>query len=473
MNRLWVRLTLALVAITLVSVVIVAVLANVTATAQLRELASRQDAIAQNALMQDLAEYYRVNSSWAGVNELLDTVKAPRPTPPSNRKPPRPNGLRGPATYLLADSDGRIIVDDQRRREGQPLPGDERSVALPIELDGKAVGYLMANSPEQELLLDARNLFLAQLQRNLVYAGLIASLIAVIMGALISRAIVAPLAQLAQAARAFSARQWDTRTQPNGTQEIDDVAHAFNNMAESLQQAEVNRRNLTADIAHELRTPLSVIQGNLRAMLDDVYPLERSEIANVYDETRLLSRLVEDLRELALAEAGQIELKPQAIDVSRLLQATADQFAVAADARGITLDMQELRSLPAAFADGDRAGQVLRNLINNALRHTPEGGRVTLAAQLTQSFIKLIIQDTGEGIAPEDLPLVFDRFYRGDKSRARASGGTGLGLAIAKTLVEAMGGQIGVESRVSQGSRFWFTLPIVKPTTKLRAGHES
>ena len=374
---------------------------------------------------------------------------------------------------MLADADGRIIVDDQHKREGQPLPSDERNMALPVQLDGNTVAYLMANSPEQELLIEARNLFLAQLQRNLVVAGLIASVIAVVIGALISRAIAAPLAQLAQAARAFSARQWNTRTQPNGTQEIDDVAHAFNNMAESLQQAEVNRRNLTADIAHELRTPLSVIQGNLRAMLDDVYPLERSEIANVYDETRLLSRLVEDLRELALAEAGQIELKPQAIDVSRLLQATADQFAVAADARGINLEVQKLGTLPAAFADGDRAGQVLRNLINNALRHTPEGGHVTLAAQLTQPYIKLIIQDTGEGIAPEDLPLVFDRFYRSDKSRARSSGGTGLGLAIAKTLVEAMGGQIGVSSSIGQGSTFWFTLPVVKPSPKWHAGHES
>jgi two-component system, OmpR family, sensor kinase len=463
MNRLWVRLTLALVAITLTSVIIVAVLANVTAVSQFGEFVSRQDAINQTQLTEALADYYQANGNWEGVSVVLDAAKSARPPLSSNRRPPlRPNGLRGPTTYLLADADGRIVVDDQRKRVGEALPGDERSVALPIQLDGKTVGYLMANSPEQELLLEARQLFLSQLRRNLVFAGLIASVIAVVIGALISRAIVSPLAQLAQAARAFSARQWNMRTQPNGTQEIDDVAHAFNNMAESLQQAEVNRRNLTADIAHELRTPLSVIQGNLRAMLDDVYPLERSEIANVYDETRLLSRLVEDLRELALAEARQIELKPQAIDVSRLLQATADQFAIAADARGVSLAVQPLGLLPAVFADGDRAGQVLRNLINNALRHTPEGGRVTLMAELNPGHVRLSVRDTGEGITPDDLPLVFDRFYRSDKSRARASGGTGLGLAIAKTLIEAMSGQIGVESRVGQGSTFWFTLPVVR-----------
>jgi two-component system OmpR family sensor kinase/two-component system sensor histidine kinase BaeS len=463
MNRLWVRLTLALVAITLLSVIIVAVLANVTATAQFQQFVSRQDAITQTQLTEALAEHYQTTGGWDGVSELFEKI---RPAPPSTSDRPRPNRPggargRGPTTYLLADADGRILVDDQRKRLGEMLPGAEMSVALPIEVEAKTVGYLVANSPEQELLLDARQLFLSQLQRNLVFAGLIASAIAVALGALISRAIASPLANLAQAARALSARKWDTRAQPKGTQEIDDVAHAFNNMAESLQQAEVNRRNLTADIAHELRTPLSVIQGNLRAMLDDVYPLERSEIANVYDETRLLSRLIEDLRELALAEAGQIELKPQAIDVSRLLQATADQFAIAADARDVSLTVQPpVVALFAAFADGDRAGQVLRNLINNALRHTPEGGHVSLLASSQGAFVRLSVTDTGEGIAPDDLPLVFDRFYRSDKSRARASGGTGLGLAIAKTLVEAMGGQIGVESQLGQGSTFWFTLPV-------------
>ena len=462
MNRLWLRLTLALVAITLVSVLIVAVLANITATAQFRQFVGRQDAISQAQLIDTLADYYQAKGSWEGVSNVLATARAPfaPPTPAGSKGPPLPRRTRGPTNYVLADANGHIVIDDQRKRVGMALSGEEQAVALPITLADRPIGFLMANSQEQELLLEAQQSFLSQLRRNLIFAAVIASVMAVVMGALISRAIASPLSKLTQAARAFSARQWDTRAQRNGTQEIIEVADAFNNMAQSLQQAEVNRRNLTADIAHELRTPLSVIQGNLRAMLDDVYPLERSEIANVYDETRLLSRLVEDLRELALAEAGQIELKPQALDVSRLLQATADQFAVAADARSLSLNVQPVVALPAAFADGDRAGQVLRNLINNALRHTPEGGRVTLAAELAHPFIKLIIQDTGEGIAPDDLPLVFDRFYRGDKSRARASGGTGLGLAIAKSLVEAMGGQIGVESALGQGSRFWFTVPV-------------
>ena len=487
MNRLWVRLTVALVLVTLVSVMIVALLANVTATTQFRQFVGRQDAINQARLTEALADYYQTNGSWDGVstvlaaeNRILATPNAPPPgemptsggttngadKPNGNRPPNAPNrpGRREPPrnNYVLADATGKIIIDDEQHRLGAMLSSEERTAALPINLGGARVGSLLIASPTQSLLLEAQQGFLSQLRLNLVYAALIASVLAVIIGALISRAIASPLAGLAQAARAFTARQWDRRVKLHGTQEIVEVADAFNNMAQSLQQSEINRRNMTADIAHELRTPLSVIQGNLRAMLDNVYPLERSEIATLYDESRLLSRLVDDLRVLALAEAGQIELKPQPMDAGVFLRAVAEQFATAADVHEVQLLTQPIAEPLMAQADGDRAGQVLRNLINNALRHTPAGGRITLGVQSAGAFVRISVRDTGEGIAAEDLPHVFDRFYRGDKSRSRSSGGTGLGLAIAKTLIEAMGGRIGVESEVGQGSEFWFTLPVVQ-----------
>jgi len=482
MNRLWVRLTIALVLVTLISVIIVAVLANVTATTQFRQFVSRQDAINQARLTEALAEYYQTNGSWDGVTTVLATENRILATPnasmskqngppagPSNGPPPNGRPRREPPrnNYVLADATGKIIVDDERHRLGGMISGDERAIALPISLDGVLIGHFLVASPTQALLLEAQQGFLSQLRLNLVFAALIASVLAVIIGALISRAIASPLASLAQAARAFSARQWNQRANLKGTQEIVEVSQAFNNMAESLQQAEINRRNMTADIAHELRTPLSVIQGNLRAMLDNVYPMERSEIATLYDETRLLSRLVDDLRVLALAEAGQIELKPQPMDAGPFLRAVAEQFATAADVHEVQLHMVPMTEPAMVVADGDRAGQVLRNLINNALRHTPAGGRITLSAQpdgasTNAAHLRISVRDTGEGIALEDLPHVFDRFYRGDKSRTRSSGGTGLGLAIAKSLIEAMGGRIGVESQAGQGSEFWFTLPLAR-----------
>ena len=254
-------------------------------------------------------------------------------------------------------------------------------------------------------------------------------------------------------------------------------------MAANLEQAEQLRRNLMADVAHELRTPLTVIQGNLQALLDGVYPLERGEIATIYDETRLLSRLVADLRDLAQAEAGQLKLTMQPVDLSAVLMQTAASFAPVAEAQGTTLVVAasaapaSTEAAPAdtpsalwVLADPDRLAQVLRNLLSNALRHTPQGGEVRVDVQndfrglpRPRRSVCVSIQDTGPGIPPGDLPHVFDRFWsraHGAGGRTPANAGSGLGLAITKYLVEAQGGEIGVESQVGEGTRFWFTLML-------------
>jgi two-component system OmpR family sensor kinase/two-component system sensor histidine kinase BaeS len=214
-----------------------------------------------------------------------------------------------------------------------------------------------------------------------------------------------------------------------------------------------------------LRTPLSVLQGNLRAILDDVYVLDKSEIARLYDQTRLLSRLVKDLRELALAEAGQLQLNLQSTDLIKLVEDTAATFEPIAEAEGVTLSVQMPGDLPPVQADAVRIGQVLHNLLDNALRHTPAGGSIALGAgresdQTSQAWLE--VRDTGEGIAPEDLPHVFDRFYRADPTRSRATGGAGLGLAIVRAIVEAHGGQVSAASDgvPGHGSTITMTLPI-------------
>ncbi len=301
--------------------------------------------------------------------------------------------------------------------------------------------------------------FLEELRTVLIIAALVAGGVGIALGALITRAIAAPLANLSNAARDFAARHWERRAAVDGVAEVAEVAMAFNAMADELQRAEMLRRNLMADIAHELRTPLTVIQGNLRALLDGVYPLELKEIASLYDETRLLTRLVSDLRELALAESGQTTVHIESVDVNSVLQAAADNFSVAAESQNTTIELQTSPDLPYALADSDRLRQVLYNLITNALRHAA-GGRVTLAAATQNDTLRISIQDTGEGIQPADLPHLFDRFYRADNSRTRTTGGSGLGLAIAKTWVDLMGGKIGVESTPGQGSTFWVTLPL-------------
>jgi two-component system OmpR family sensor kinase/two-component system sensor histidine kinase BaeS len=243
------------------------------------------------------------------------------------------------------------------------------------------------------------------------------------------------------------------------------VSQAFNEMTAALKETETLRQNMVADVAHELRTPLSVLQGNLWAILNDTYPLEKAEIARLYDETRLLSRLVEDLRELALADAGQLDLNMQPVDVGQIIRHTVDNFALVADAQEVHLSAQLPEALPPVQADPDRVAQVLRNLLVNALRHTPAGGRVNVSVTATDDALEIAVADTGEGIAPEHVAHVFERFWRTDPARTRATegemgSGTGLGLAVAQSLVEAQGGRIWVESTMSEGTVFRFTLPL-------------
>jgi two-component system OmpR family sensor kinase/two-component system sensor histidine kinase BaeS len=289
----------------------------------------------------------------------------------------------------------------------------------------------------------------------------------ILFGVLVSRSLTAPLSRLAEAARAVGAGDFHHRVEVTGSDEVIEVARAFNDMTGQLEQAEIVRRNLVADAAHELRTPLSVLQGNLRAILDDVYTLDKSEIARLYDQTRLLGHLVDDLRELAQAEAGQLQLNLAPIDLTKLVQDTAASFGPVAEAAEIALSVESPDRLPPAQADAARMGQVLHNLLDNALRHTPAGGTITLSAGCEENppdeaaYCWLAVQDTGDGISAEDLPHVFDRFYRADRARSRATGGAGLGLAIVRAIVEAHGGQISATSDgvPGQGSTFTVRLP--------------
>jgi len=240
-------------------------------------------------------------------------------------------------------------------------------------------------------------------------------------------------------------------------------------MAASLAAAETLRKNLVADVAHELRTPLTIIQGNLQAILDGVYPLEAGQIAGLYDETRLLTRLVDDLHDLALADAGQLRLDRAPVDLIGVARTTVEHFTPAAEAAGVRLEMHANGSAGEVEGDADRLAQALRNLLGNALRHTPAGGQVTVQVHQADGQVQLEVADTGSGIPPEDLPHIFDRFYRADKSRSRQGGGAGLGLAITRQLVAAHGGRIEVQSFVGQGTTF----TIMLPASLGEAGHRS
>jgi signal transduction histidine kinase len=296
---------------------------------------------------------------------------------------------------------------------------------------------------------------------NLIRTFISAAIISIIAGVLLSRNLSAPLSNMADAARSIGRRDLSQRVEVRGSQEIRGVARAFNEMAAELQQAETLRQNLLADVAHELRTPLTVIQGNLQAILDDVYELDKSEIAQLYDQTRHLSRLVDDLRELAQAEAKQLPLDLVSVDLAELALEVVSMYEPIAEAAGIELQTMISEGLPTILGDRARLMQCLQNLLNNALRHTSKGGLVTLDLQAQDDFIELSVIDTGTGIDPEHLPHVFDRFYRADTARARETGGTGLGLAITRAIIVNHGGEVSAESDgLGKGSSFTIKLLV-------------
>ncbi len=281
-----------------------------------------------------------------------------------------------------------------------------------------------------------------------------------------ARRITSPLSETMKAADALAEGDLSARVPIEGNGEFRHLARSFNRMAKALETADQQRRELLADVAHELRTPLTIIQGNLEGLRDGVYKATPEHLDLVLDETRKLSRLVDDLRLLTLAEAGQLPLDLQVLDVPQLLADVRDAFACRASEAGIALVVDVTESLPPLVADPQRLGQVLGNLAANALRYTPSGGEVTLGAALTSdaevpSEVRLWVADTGEGIPAEDVPRIFDRFWRGDPARSHEMGaGSGLGLAIAKSLVEAHGGRIWAESAVSQGTVVSCVLPL-------------
>jgi signal transduction histidine kinase len=235
-------------------------------------------------------------------------------------------------------------------------------------------------------------------------------------------------------------------------------------MAERLEKDETLRRNLLADVAHELRNPLHVIQGNLQAILDDVYPLNKEEIVHLSDQTRLLTTLVDDLYDLSQAEAHQMVLHKGMVDMADLVKETAVSFKPVAAAQNISLQVELLGATPYAHIDSDRMRQAVVNLLTNALRHTPKGGKIRATVEQKGDFLQILVHDSGTGIEPEHLPYIFDRFYRTDNARSRDRGGTGLGLAISKAIVDAHDGEIiASSSGKGLGATFEIRLPNNRP----------
>lgn len=308
--------------------------------------------------------------------------------------------------------------------------------------------------------------FLASVHESLIWVGAGIMLVGLAASFALARTITMPLRTLSAAVQEIARGNYGQRVKISSKDEVEQVATAFNGMAESLEVNNQLRKRLLADIAHELRTPLAVIQGNLEGMLDGVVEMNKEQINSLYEETVQLNGLIGDLRDLSLAEAGQLTLDRRATDVNQLVARSLSLIKPLADAKGIVTECR-LADAPPAAVDASRINQVIYNLLTNAIRYTPAGGRVVVATARVREgrndWLKLSVADTGQGIAAADLPFIFDHFYRADRSRARKSGGSGIGLAIVRKLVEAHGGRVEVVSEPGVGSSFHVFLPVNCP----------
>jgi signal transduction histidine kinase len=348
-------------------------------------------------------------------------------------------------------------VDGDRRPPAFPPapPSVRERPGLPHMRDPAAMRSMMRRvmgAPELR--------FLGQLRRATGRAAFISVLAAVVLGILLARYMTAPLRQVSAAAARIGQGDLTQKVPVPSDDDLGSLARAFNAMSDDLKRLDDSRRLLVADIAHELGTPLAILQANLEGMLDGVVQTDAERLAALHTQVQLLGRLVGDLRDLSLAQAGRLVLDRRPTDLAALITDVVAVVLPHAAEKGVELRSRIEGRLPTADVDRHRIMQVLHNLLDNAIRHTPAGGAVTIGADPHEGGVRLWVADTGPGIPPDQIDRVFDRFYRLDASRARSSGGTGLGLAIVKSLTEAHGGRVWVASEVDRGSTFTVMLPL-------------
>jgi signal transduction histidine kinase len=417
---------------------------GMTAQREASRFEQRREAARAERAAQLVSRFYYPDRGWTELQPALERA-----------------GQISGGRLIVRDSVGQVVGDSS---PGSAEPRGQEVRFVPIEVGGQKVGSLeLSDVDTGNTIRDPVVSRLASaVNRSLFWSGLLAVGGGILLIGLLSRRILAPVQSLTAAAQQLGRGDLKQRVSAEAPGEIGQLARTFNVMAENLEKAEEQRRSLVADVAHELRTPLSNIRGYLEAVKDGLMQPDEKTIDIVYQQVVHVVQLVEDLRLLAMAESGTLRLQCEPAPVEELLDQAADAFRPRAEAKGVDLSVQVQPGLPYVPMDRTRIAQVVANLLENAIFHTPEGGSVTLSARNGNSAVTVAVSDTGSGISSEDLGLVFERFYRVDPSRTRSTGGTGLGLTIANQLVEAHGGSIGVESSVGQGSRFFFRLPLSK-----------
>ena len=435
------RLIVAFTLVILVAVGAVYFFVSQTTGGEIQQYGQRSEELRFNRVSFELSRYYFQHGSWEGIQPDVEQW----------------GSLYG-RRIIVTNANGTVVADSQQELIGKQYHPDLPGGPLSPPGGRSSLGTLYIG-PEPSTDFPSPLSLSQTISRFLLWGALLAIAIALFFTFFLSRRISAPIKVLTLAAGRLGQGDLSQRLQLKDKGEMGDLAQAFNSMASDLERAERLRRNMVADAAHELRTPLSNIRGYLEAIRDGVIKPDADAIRSLDEEAALLSRLVDDLQELSLADSSELKLDIQPENIADLINQTVATLSIKAIAKGLSVSVDLADGLPPVSIDRYRIGQVLHNLLENAVAHTAEG-KIAVSARRQDSWVEVTVTDTGEGIPPEDLPYIFERFYRVDKSRARATGGSGLGLTIAKRLVEAHSGKIEAQSELGKGSRFSFTVPI-------------
>ncbi len=448
------RLLISFFLVSGVSLGMAALVVSRAATAEIKAHETRAEDQRSEQLQAMLAQEYSRSRGWSGVNGMLQQV-----------------GQLYSQRVIVVDFRGIIVADSALTNStlGRFMDSPvESERSLVVRGPSGQVGTMLINpfTLPGDPAAAVEESSLPSINRFLVWSGILAGAAGIILTFFLSRRILAPVESLSRAARDLARGDFSQRVDVKSKDEVGELAGAFNSMAQELAAAETVRRNMVADVAHELRTPLSNLRGYMEAIKDGLVEPDATTIDTMHEEVGVLTRLIEDLQELALAESGQLALDFQPCDLADLSRREVAAHLPTAEEAGVAIALDLAESAP-LYGDPGRLGQAIRNLLTNAVNYTPSGGTVTVSVSTSGDDVEVRVTDTGPGIPDDQIPQVFERFYRVDRSRSRATGGTGLGLTIARRLVEAHGGRITLDSRVGEGASFSITLPKSGPNSGL------
>ena len=406
--------------------------------------------------------YYQLHGTWNGIETIAGDFLSNNMGNMGNMGRNMNNGPAKVDEFSIIDENLVVVWSSAGEELGSTLNESALDNAITLSIvPKKVVGYLIVSNKPVVQETDVSPL-ITKLRTAVLRSGLIAGVLALILAILLANQLIKPVRLLTQAADSLAKGALSTRVQVKGKDEIAQLGTSFNEMAENLESAEARKKALTADIAHELRSPLAVQKAQLEAMQDGIVPITQENLQTVVDQTNFLTRLVDDLRTLALVDAGELPLEMEQVDLPALITHVVERFKPQADRQKIELVFTNSSNHDEIIvkADPDRMTQILGNLIANALHHTPDGGKISIGVQKDTKIITVSVRDTGCGIPEGDLAHLFERFYRGDKSRNRQdTGSTGLGLSIARNLARVHGGELNAENAEGSGALFILTLP--------------